>query len=169
MFRRLPKAGKIVCTLLRLLHAEASRAQCQLVGQKWCGWFSVAHGNKCAWLWPPIPESGESGPSALSVAAVASCSQHAPRPDSKSGCRRRRCLPPRRFLIGSHFRRGRGVLLNCRIYFSKPLCNSRLLDRAFIKPQWQWKSDIKKKIGDWLSFQRTGETPLCCYLFWTYW
>lgn len=32
----------------------------------------------------------------LSVAAVASCSQHTPRPDSKSGCRHRR------FLIGSH-------------------------------------------------------------------
>lgn len=59
----------------------------------------------------------------LSVAAVASCSQHTPRPDSKSGCRRRR---RRRFLIGSHFRRG--VPFGCRI--SQPLPRPRRVCEA---------------------------------------
>lgn len=71
-----------------------------------------------------------------SVAAVASCSQHTPRSDSKSGCRRRRCLPPRRFLIGSHFRRGRGVLPSRRISVSLSAASgdcSIAFDRAAVK------------------------------------
>ncbi|KAM0724727.1 hypothetical protein ACS0PU_009111 [Formica fusca] len=59
----------------------------------------------------------------LSVAAVASCcSQHASRPDLKSGRGRRRLLP-RRFLIGSHISGvGEGILYSRRISSSGKSC-----------------------------------------------